>query len=237
MLTRLLKRRTDEGIASEEGKGLFLTRAKDKRPQQFLLTIAGVEPKVGATHLALSLSAKARQHNISVALIISRESFEALRCYYHLSIEDDVSCASGEIGQKPGAEAHEREPRQFASLMGVSVMSGILPGDLEGYQLVVWDCGSLPHAKRRFNRGDLCCLVSGGQAWELLPLNNFLQALDYEDAFKTAVIIRDVGESDFNYIKQQMAGRLNCLKLLHRPDCFDLSFREDLTAILRLAGM
>ena len=191
--------------------------------EQFLISIAGVEAKVGATHLALSLAVKASLRNISCAVIISQASFEALKDYYVLSIREELP-----EGQK--------EPRQFASFSGISIMAGVLPGDLEGYQLLIWDCGSLPQGLRCFSSGDLRCLVSGGQAWELAPLSVFLKNLSYEEFSSYALCIRGASDSDFDYLQQQIAGRLAMTKVLHKPDWTDVTLREDLVAILRLAG-
>lgn len=215
--------RPDSNIPRQNpwSKGGF---AKDRIPhEQFLVTIAGVESKVGATHLALSLAAKASLRNINCAVIISSASFEALKDYYVLSIREQPT-----EGQK--------EPRQFASFSGISIMAGVLPGDLEGYQLLIWDCGSLPQGLRRFSSGDLRCLVSGGQAWELAPLSAFLKDLNYEEFAPYALCVRGASDSDFDYLQQQVAGRLAITKILHKPDWTDVTLREDLVTILRLTG-
>ena len=190
---------------------------------QTLVTIAGVEAKVGTTHLALSLALKASQRGISCAVIIPHLSFEALKQYYVLSVREDKS------------EGQGGEPRQFATFAGLNIMAGILPGDLEGFQLIVWDCGSLPLGQRRFSSGDLCCLLSGGQAWELAPLNALLAKLSYEELSRYLVCIRAVPESDFDHIVEQMAGKLPCVHLLHKTNWGDVVLREDLIAILRHA--
>jgi len=193
------------------------------RSGQFLITIAGVEPKVGATHLALSLAAKASLRAINCAVIISPASFAALKNYYVLSLREEPA-----EGQK--------EARQFANFSGISIMSGVLPGDLEGFQLLIWDCGSLPQGSRRFSSGDLRCLVSGGQAWELAPLSVYLKDLAHEEFSQHALCIRGASDADFDYLRQQMAGRLAITKIFHKPDWTDVALREDLLTILRLAG-
>ena len=115
-------------------------------------------------------------------------------------------------------------------------MCGVLPGDLDGFQLLVWDCGLLGESKRRFASGDLCCVVSGGQAWELAPLNALLLATSYEDLGNYVVCIRGIDQDDFDYICQQMAGKLPCVFVQHKPKWSDLTLREDLVTLLRLIG-
>jgi len=193
------------------------------KKEQFLITVAGLESKSGATHLCLSLALKASQRGINCAVILSQKCFDALRYYYVLNIYEE-------------AENGQSEARQFANFAGLSIMSGVLPGDIEGYQLIVWDCGTLPRGQRRFARGDLRCIVSGGQAWELTPLNDLLMSLDYEELKYCAACIRGASLSDYIHIEQEMAGRLPCINILHKADWTDVAMREDLLAILRLAG-
>ena len=191
--------------------------------KQVLITIAGVEAKVGATHLALSLALKASQCDMNCAVIIAPESFEALKQYYFLSVHEILG------------EGQSSEARQFATFAGLNIMTGILPGDLEGFRLVIWDCGRLPQAQRRFLSGDLCCLLSGGQAWELGPLNEVLMNLSYEELNRYLVCIRGAAESELDHLQQQMAGKLACINIMHKPDWSDVALREDLVAILRYA--
>jgi len=193
-----------------------------KKKEQFVITVAGVEQKSGVTHLCLSLALKASQRGINCAVILPRESFDALRHYYVLS-------ASEETG------GSQKEPRQFAHFAGLNIMSGVLPGDLEGYQLIVWDCAVLPQGQRRFSHGDLRCIVSGGQAWELTPLSNLLAHIDYAELKYCVACIRGAAQSDYLHIEQQMAQKLPCINILHKADWTDVALREDLLAILRLA--
>jgi len=214
--------------AAIQTDSFFRTRRNVVQNEQILITIASVEAKAGATHLALSLALKASQRGLSTAVILSHESFEALKQYYVLSVREEPSKEQkGEQG---------REPRQFASFAGLSIMAGVLPGDLEGFQLLIWDCGSLPQGKRCFSSGNLRCIVSGGQAWELAPLNALLMDLDYRELARYAVCIRGASEPDYHHIKQQMLDRLPCINMLHKPDWTDVQLREDLVAILRLVG-
>jgi len=189
---------------------------------QRLITVAGVESKVGATHLALSLGCKARDRDINCAVILSSDSFEALKRYYVLTVREEPRSAG-------------KESRQFASLSGLSIMSGVLPGDLDGYQLLIWDCGSLPQGQRRFASGDLRCLISGGQPWELLPLNEVLMNLDYEELSTYAICVRGAAEHDIDHLRQQMAGKVPFITIMHKPEWGEVKLREDLLAILRLA--
>ena len=208
-------------------------KKETERSEQILITVAGVEPKVGATHLALSLAIKAHQRNINCALIVSHETFEALRQYYLLSVKEEPSFSSSGTQERGG---RCDEVRQFANFSGLSIMSGVLPGDLEGYQLLIWDCGSLPAAQRRFLRGNLRCLVSGGQPWELAPLISLLDSMNYAEMLNYVVCIRGASDPDFEHIKSQMAGKLPCIKTFHKTDWSDVKLREDLVAILRLVG-
>jgi hypothetical protein len=189
--------------------------------EQTLVTVAGIEAKVGATHFALSLAVKASQQDINCALILPAKSFEALRHYYVMSVREEV-------------QGEQKETRQFANFAGLNIMAGVLPGDIEGFQLVIWDCGRLAQGQRRFSSGDLCCVVSGGQPWELLPLNALLTELSYEELRNYAICIRGASESDFHHIKQQIANKLPCINILHKADWSDVKLREDLVTILRL---
>ena len=211
------KRATSQTVLRDKG----LLAASD---EHILVTVAGIEAKVGATHLALSLALKASQRGINCAVIISSESFEALRHYYVLSVRE-------ELHEEQGIEL-----RQFALFAGLNIMAGVLPSDLEGFQLIVWDCGQFEQGQRCFSRGDVCCLLSGGQPWELAPLSSLLMKLSYEELSRYLICIRGASESDFDHIKQQMAGKLPCVPLLHKPDWSDVVLREDLITILRHAG-
>ncbi|MCL2437675.1 MAG: hypothetical protein FWE48_03225 [Coriobacteriia bacterium] len=230
MINLRLGKRAESTINPISGNFIPWSKGTNRSSGQFLITVAGAEPKAGATHLALSLAVKAHKRNINCALIVSHESFEALRQYYVLSVrEDSIGAQSG--AEKRGAQS---SLRQFASFAGLSIMAGVLPSDLEGYQLIIWDCGSLPKAQRRFSRGNLCCLVSGGQPWELIPLDNLLNDMSYDDMSRHVICVRGVTESELNHIKQQMAGKVRCLGILHKPDWTDVRLREDLVTILRL---
>jgi len=217
-------REKSRGINIPEPKAAITGRKNNPIDSgQCLVTVAGVEPKVGTTHLALSLGCKARDRDINCAVILPSHSFEALKKYYVLTVREEPRCA-------------DNEPRQFADLSGLSIMSGVLPGDLEGYQLLIWDCGSLPQGQRRFASGDLRCLVSGGQPWELLPLNEVLMNLDYEGLRTYAICVRGAAEHDIDHLRQQMAGRVPFITIMHKPEWGEVKLREDLLAILRLAG-
>ena len=210
--------------------------------EQRLITVAGTESKVGATHLTLSLGAKASLRSISCAVILSKASFYSLRQYYHLKVYEEPSQLSPRAQNKSYNQAKSSitadltEVRQFASINGLSLMSGVLPSDLDGYQLIIWDCGVLPKGSRKFALGDLCCLVSGGQPWELDPLHKLLMEMDASDFLRHAICIRGVSEDGYDHLKSQMRGRLECVNLQHKADWTEVQLREDLLAILRLAG-
>ncbi|MCL2606197.1 MAG: hypothetical protein FWD93_02840 [Coriobacteriia bacterium] len=215
--TELRKSRT--AAIPHQGLPAKKNTTKDTR---ILVTIAGLEPKVGATHLALSLALKASEQGKSCGIILPEKNFDSMKECYVLSVREETAA-----GQRR---------RQFASFAGISIMSGVLPGDLEGFQLLIWDCGVLSEGARRFASGDLRCIVSGGQAWELAPLNALLLSTSYEDLRGLAVCIRGVSQDDFNHIHKQMAGKIPCVFVQHKPTWNDISLREDLVALLRLAG-
>ncbi|MCL2525946.1 MAG: hypothetical protein FWE46_02705 [Coriobacteriia bacterium] len=207
----------------EQNRSLPWSKQPPLKKTQTLVTVAGLEHKVGATHLALSLALKASKRSLATGIILSPESFDALAQYYVISVREE-SCGQG------------KKVKRFASFAGLSIMSGVLPGDLEGFDLLVWDCGLLPHAHRRFASGDLCCLVSGGQPWELEPLSILLMNLSYAELEQYVICLRGARETDFEHIRSQMAGKVPCISIMHKPEWSEVELREDLTLILRLAG-
>jgi len=211
-------------VTPEQQPTVTLLRTKTAKDEQVLVTIAGVDRKVGATHLALSFALKASERGISCGVILPEESFEALKQYYVLSVREETSDRAGSTS------------RQFATFAGISIMCGVLPGDLEGFQLLIWDCGILTEGKRRFLSGDLRCIVSGGQALELAPLNALLAVASYEDLSNCAVCIRGASQEDFDFIHKQMAGKVSCIAVQYKPDWSDTTLREDLVVLLRLIG-
>ena len=189
-----------------------------------LITVAGIERKVGATHFAFSLAAKASDGKRNCGLLVSKETFELMNHYFVLKTQS-------------GRKNKQSEERRFASLGSVTLMCGTLPGDVEGFDVLVWDCSTLSQAGRCFTRGNLCCLVAGGQPWELGVLNEVLSTKPYEELEQMVLCLRGIGEDDFVHIKRQMAGRLRCLSVMHKPDWADGTLREDLTEALRYVGL
>ena len=211
-----------EATTIHSSHALFSRKSRDE-DNAFVITVAGLEPKVGATHLALSLAAKLSTRT-DCGLIVPEDTFEALNQYYFLSTHSEG------VGRRG-------EARRFARIGGLTLMSGVLPGDISGFSILVWDCGNLVTGQRCFARGDLACLVAGGQAWELTPLNAYLMTTPYKDLERVVLCLRGIEEEDYRFLQQQMAGKLRCVQVLHKPNWADSTLREDVGEVLKYAGL
>jgi hypothetical protein len=179
-----------------------------------LITVTGIETKTGATHLALSLCAKALAKGKVCGLIVAPACFDMLCRYFVVKI------------RQPDAD------RRIADFGGLQLMTGMLPGELSALDLLVWDLGLYEQSIRSFSQGDLRLLLSGGQAWELGPLNELLSDMPYESMEKLVICLRGIAAEEAGYLREQLRRRLRSIVIQHQPDWTQHILRDDTAEIL-----
>jgi hypothetical protein len=183
-----------------------------------LITIASMDRKAGATHLALSLSAKATTRGQRCGLIVSAECFEALQQFYVVVPQNS-----------------QESQRRIARMGELTLMSGVLPGEVSGLDVLTWDLGLYAHSTRSFAKGDTRLLVSGGQPWELGPLSELLRQLPWEACEGLCLCLRGIDAATHDWLKGQLASRVKSVAVQHKCDWTDTRLRDDLAQLLEMA--
>ncbi|MDR1776031.1 MAG: hypothetical protein LBS17_06300 [Actinomycetes bacterium] len=185
-----------------------------------LITISGMDRKVGVTHLGLSLALKLNDRGLKTALLLSYETYNQLNQYFIL---------------KRCTERTTREGKSYsADLAGVQLFSNAMPGDIEGFDVLVWDCGELGHNRRSFDHGTVRLIVSGGQPWELAPLNTFLVTENAEKLRSYTLCFAGIDDDAYQHMALQVKDCMPCIKVQHQPAWNKIDMREDLNEIINL---
>lgn len=188
------------------------------------IALAGSQPRIGVTHLALRLSL----HLIN----------QGFRCLYqeenHSQGVRTVKACYEDVDFRKGIPVIRRIPMLASD-------SGTAP-DLENYDVTILDFGSLSEDNLpEFLNADIKLLILGSKDWEL-PYSE--QAIKLTAEYKDInYLFNFISGSQFQQIMKSM-GQKNCSRIPYEPDPYAKTvpangldfFREILSPVLTAAG-
>jgi len=186
------------------------------------ITLAGVQSRVGTTHLALSIAEYINSKlKLSCGLIIRKETYDFLAEYFEVE------------------EVHnERYGTNAFKLGGILVVSEIVAGDISAdVDSVVWDLGVFDAGSTEFKQGDVRLLVSGGAEWEMGPLNEIVDSLPLADLKDICAAFTLTPNALFEDYKEMMGEVANTIRVDVNLEWHNIADRKDLPVIAKMAGL
>ncbi|MHB1017066.1 MAG: hypothetical protein ACYC2X_04165 [Coriobacteriia bacterium] len=177
-----------------------------------IVTVAGAQHRVGATHLALSLGRVLQAQGLRAAVIVPAVTLAALGDTYELDFNG--------LGRG-----------QRTDFDGLTLATDVTPGDLADAEVVVWDTGVYEDSAAVFKLGAVRCLVFGGCEWELGPISAIVSSEPEDVIAGFTYCVTLATEDDFAMCVEDLAG-LSCVRIAFPSDWKDGATRSDLAGIV-----
>lgn len=182
-----------------------------------IVTVAGAQHRVGATHLALSLGRVLQAQGLRAAVIVPTVTLAALGDTYEL---DFTGLGRG----------------QRTDFDGLTLATDVTPGDLADAEVVVWDTGVYEDSAGVFKLGAVRCLVFGGCEWELGPISAIVSSEPEDVIAGFTYCVTLATEDDFAMCAEDLAG-LSCVHIAFPSDWKNGTMRPDLAGIVSAIGL
>lgn len=188
----------------------IITIEKDKIVGTVVIAVAGIIPRIGTTHTAISIANFLLRNKNGVAVVEMQQSdtFESIKNSY-----SNVEVKQG-LFSLVGIDFYPYDP--------ALQVSDLILGD---YDYVVLDMGSYDVCDvTEFKRAQERIIVCGGKDWEIDELDKFLKSEKKINSNK--YLFSFCNDSMFEFIKSNMEP-LSCYQAAYNPQPFDDDDKTD----------